>query len=166
MVNAHTVNLAHMAIFFQLALECGDDYERALLTKRSFEGQTLTLTGARVLDLQIDDFSKDERGRWWVSVIFIFEQSCLTYSDERSLLVEAGQKAYEKLRSVHGYRFALVGFEVFQFNNIEALPELLIKRGMPGLVVSNELFQQLGEPECFEEFVKGYFWIPADYKFD
>ena len=163
--HAHTLRLNSMACLFQLAVECDDDHEAALHLKGFLEGQRFTLGSATVHRLKTDDLSRDERGRWWVSVIVESGTSILQYTDNAALLTAAGKELYGRLRFAHGYRFAVVGFEALQFNDVEALPELLVRPGIPGLVVSEDLFQKLGQPNGFTKFSEGYFWFPSDYKY-
>ncbi len=154
-----------MACLFQLAVECGNDHETAHRIKARFDGQVVRLADGKPFRLSIDEVSQDEQGRWWVSVNVGSGGRFLQFTDRPVLLAEAGEKLYEQLKTVKGYRFAIVGFEVLQFNSLEALPELLVRPGMPGLVVSQEVFQSLGQPAGFAGFSEGYYWIPCDYKY-
>lgn len=163
--HAHTLRLNSMACLFQLAVECDRDHEAALRLRRQFEGQTFTLRDATFFRLTIDEVSQDEIGRWWVSVILDSEGRFLQLTDNPALLAEAGEKLYDRLRSARGYRFAIVGFEVLQFNDVDALPELLVRPGITGLVVCEDLFQKLGQPAGFTQFSEGYVWFPSDYKY-
>lgn len=154
-----------MAFLFQLTVECDNDHETALRVKRCLEGDTITLGGGRTFYLRANDVSRDERGRWWVSVGLQDGDRFLQSSDNSTLLAEAGEKLYEKLKVVHGYRFALVGIEVFQFNDVESLPKLLAVPGLKGLVINKELLQKLNLRKDFVEFCSGYWWLPSDYKY-
>jgi hypothetical protein len=108
---------------------------------------------------------RGQRGRWWVSIIVETKSGFLQFTDDPDLLAWTGKELYERLRSAYGYRFARVGFEVLQFNCVEALPRLLLSRGMSGLVVSRDLFRNLGEPPGFSRFSADYLWLPSDDKY-
>ena len=154
-----------MAFLFQLVIECDDKESEALRVRGHFEGQAFTLPSGKNLRLEIDEVCQDELGRWWVSVIVKDGDRFLQIIDEPVLLAEAGKRLYERLRTVNGYRFALTGFEILQFNHIEALPEFLGRPSMRGLVLSEEVFQKFGQPNGFSPFSDGYQWLASDYKF-
>jgi len=153
-----------MAVLFQLAAECGDDLSAARRLRDHFEGQTFTLQNGRSFRLTTDEISQDERGRWWVSLILKNGGRFLQVIDSPAVLAEAAKKLYERLSSAQGYRFAVVGFEVLQFNDVEALrgPS---RPGLRGLVLSQQVFEELGRPAGFTEFSEGYLWFPTNFRF-
>jgi hypothetical protein len=158
-----------MAFLFQLVIECDDNESEARRVKSHFEGHSFKSTSGKDFQFKIDEVCQDdELGRWWVSIIVHYQQRYLQITDvddEPALLAEAGKKLYERLKSVKGYRFALSGFEIFQFNHIEALTEFLNRPSMRGLVLSEEVFQKFGQPNGFSPFSDGYRWIPANYNY-
>ena len=158
-----------MAFLFQLAIECDDSESDALQVKCHFEGQAFTVHSGKNLRLEIDEVCQDELGHWWVSVIVKddLQRFLQVQIDGPELWAEAAKWLYERLKLVKGYRFALTGFEVLQFNHFEALPELIgLGRPMLGLVLSDGVFQEFGQPKGFRPFSDGYQWIPWDFRFD
>ena len=81
-------------------------------------------------------------------------QDCAVKRFRRPLFERVRGKLYERLKSASGYRFAVAGLETFQFNDIEALAGLIDNPALTGLVVNQQLFQQLGRPSGFVKFIE------------
>lgn len=154
-----------MACLFQLAIECGNDNNVALQIKKICDNQVFILKDSKSYSFNVDEVMEDEQKRWWVSIIVSNGSRFLQFIDDRILLAQAGEKMYELLKSVCGYRFALTGFEVFQFNKLESLQALIASPGMAGLVVNADLYSQIGCPSGFMVFSEGYYWLPSDFNY-
>jgi hypothetical protein len=149
-----------MAWIFQLAIECNTDAVASERIKGHFDNCPFVLEGGIPGRFTVDMISRDENNRWWVSVLSNVGERMLQSTDSKDLIAQVRGKLYDRLRSASGYRFALAGVEAFQFNDIEALPELVRNPALAGLVVEEQLLGQLGTPSEFVRFAKGYFWRP------
>lgn len=81
-----------------------------------------------------------------------------------SMLIEVARYMYETLRKCSGFRFALVGWEVAESIEIaELLQEPASSRVVPsGLVVSQDLWRQMGRPADLVSFGVETFWKPLE----
>jgi len=154
-----------MAWPFQLSVECGDDQTAAARLKGHFEEAPFELENGPMGRFCVDCVSQDEDHRWWASVLAMVGEKGLQHGDNPSLIAEAEREFYERLKSVSGYRFAVVGFDTFQFNTAESLPGLVGHSRLAGLVLSEALFERCGRPTGFVAFSPGYFWMPSDDKY-
>ena len=76
-------------------------------------------------------------------------------------MTAVGFLLYDKLRNAPpGYRFAAVGVEVFDFRDVEDLPEIVSLPQGHGLVLSEALWQSFGRPLIYVPFSIGYRWHP------
>jgi len=64
---------------------------------------------------------------------------------------------YERLRTAPPFRFAVVGVECHEFDPFDRTGAL---DAFDGLVVSEQMFNEAGQPREFEPFTPGYFWVP------
>ena len=140
----------------QLAIECGLDQNACRKIKTHFDGYTSEGLGGLKVRCTVGDMGPDELGIWWVGIVATTDEHIFQGSDDSKLLVNVAKIFYERLKSVKGFRFAVVGIECYQFNNAEALQRLLNHPALKGLVISDELFRSFNEPEGFNYFAPGY----------
>jgi len=152
-----------MAFFFQLAVECGASHGDALRIGEHFDGYTLHLASEKEAICCVDTVDEDQTGNWWVSVLTNMGDTFLETTSQPIVRAQVAEKLYERLRSASGYRFALVGIEVFQFNRVDALRDLFPHTGLVGSVLSEELFHEFGRPAGFVSFSAGHVWLPVDF---
>jgi hypothetical protein len=150
-----------MAFLFQLAIECGNDSNIAKRVKSHFDGHSFLINEDGGWRFVVDTMSPDEDGRWWVSVSGALGSALLESKAETTLIESVRAELYERLKSVSGYRFAIAGVEPYQFNRLESLVKLLEHPALKGLVVSKEVFHELGEPRDFTNFAPNYLWRQA-----
>lgn len=75
---------------------------------------------------------------------------------------------FDRLRNIHNYRFAFVGWEVGDWRSAGGLLDDLSEGGLyvpghktwGGLVVSKDLYEAAGMPEGFVKFSGEYLWVP------
>ena len=154
-----------MGWFFSLSAEIGPNRAKAdcfaeyfsrVLLKASNHIQFSCLTG--VWPDRIG-----ENDNYWCLVspknadgelVSVFENS--------ELLTELGYELYKHLYLAPDFRYALVGIEVDGFIDYD---ELIVDEpeeynGFDGLVISEDIWQLPGRPDCFVKFKPGYLWIP------
>jgi hypothetical protein len=54
----------------------------------------------------------------------------------------------------------LVGAEVFDFRDIDDLPEILLLPSIDGLVLAEDLWINFAKPSLYVPFAPGYWWRP------
>jgi hypothetical protein len=158
-----------MAWNYSLSAECGPDRSRATALAKHFEGLSFQLvTGkASVCSATV---GLDDEHDWWVD---IFPDS-ITQSNGSSLtdaieVSEVGFRLYKRLRSAPQFRFALFGCEVQQFRLHSQLLDSVAVYGdghkefdrhpaFDGLVLSDEIWEELEQPIAFVRFADGYRW--------
>jgi hypothetical protein len=151
-----------MAWWFQLAAEIGDDRAAAEAIARHFDGITWQVPGEDAFETTIHAGAEaGATGRWWALAV----PSGLSTSgsgDPRDArrMTGVGLLLLERLRSAPPYRFAGVGVEVFDFRDVEDLPEVLDSPALNGFVLSDPLWLSFGRPSLFVPFAPGYHWRP------
>ena len=151
-----------MAWYFELEIECGEDELSAGLFVQQFDGVEVVFPdGLKAVLFAITHI--DSEGHQCVSV-GSKNIMCGGGNDpnltKRQYTSEAGRQLYERLRGVSGsFRFALVGWEVDQaFTYNQLVVENWNDDGLPGLVVSKEIWLKFGCPSYFVPFKEGYYW--------
>ena len=64
---------------------------------------------------------------------------------------------YQRLRTAPAFRFAVVGVECHDFEPFDRSGSL---DPFDGLVISEQMFSEVGRPREFQPFAPGYFWVP------
>jgi len=115
-----------MAWIFQLGAEFGDDYIAATEFARFFEHTLWRVRTEPLFETIIrSGVQSGESGKWWaIASPTGVSTSGVSSVDEAQRLSDIGFLLYEKLRSAPPYRFAAVGFEVFDFRDVEDLPAI------------------------------------------
>jgi len=151
-----------MAWILQLAVECESDREAAIRVSQHFDGHVFHVDEAVSVRCAASDTIKDERNCYWIEIAPTISGKSLPHNSDPSLLNTVALHLYERLKSVAGYRFAVAGIEVFQFNGTEGLSRMVhdTSLNLDGLVLRDELFGAFGNPSQFINFAPGYKWRP------
>jgi hypothetical protein len=154
-----------MAIVFMVVAECGDDEECAQSIVSHFMRVRWLLSDGTSMQFLSEPTHVWRRGNiFWCSVIP--EGVSLTGDTQRitsaEIRAEIANRTYAELRTVDCFRFALVGWEVADECDWESI---LTCRGNPnslplGLVISEELWSELGPLPGFERFGPRSWWKP------
>lgn len=158
-----------MAYLFEAAVELGQSPQNASHLK-SFDNVTWKLSdGTEIhcaLDLGASNLWIAPNKNWWLRIapegVSVTGGTRKVNSDE--MLVEVAKKIYASLKQCSGFRFAIVGWEVAE--SIE-VTDLLSKADKadgipPGVVISRELWEQMGAPSYFLPFGTETLWKPLD----
>jgi hypothetical protein len=152
-----------MAWLFELAAECGGNRNAAILFAKHFDGLRLRCADdfEAICTSQHSPPTGDEENNWWVEIIPSgLSKSGVQSEADAKRMTEVGILLYRHLETAPPFRFALVGVETSQFCTANGILKVLQHPAMDGLVVNDELWQQLGSPDGFETFGKGYRWRP------
>jgi len=157
-----------VAYTFSLSAECGSNQQDAEHFAGHFRGHSMELITGKVSTLHATVHC-DEESNWWAVIEpDKVSRSGVATLDDAVELSELGFRLYALLMSAPDYRFALVGVEVDDSNTYEELLGQVAtyssgKRIVPnfeGLVLSNELWQEMGRPLAFFPFGERYRWNP------
>ena len=157
-------NLAAMAWIFELAAEFGPQGASAAEAfARHFHGlrwtfdepgwpETLVTAGPQ----------QGEGGDWWAIACpsGVHHSGSPMNEDDARRMTAIGLRLYERLKSAPNFRFAAVGAEVFDFRAAHELPDILLQPGLHGLVLSEPLWTEFGQPSLYVPFAPGYLWRP------
>lgn len=152
-----------MAWIFELAIECGQQRDSANAQMSHFANVPFVLMNglSGALLARPDALTEDEDNNWWISIVPILEGgNVVQHFEKPELLEEIAHVLYGRLKSTSGYRFALVGTEVAQFNTFHNLNVLINHPKLHGLVLRTDIFMSLGKPTGFEFFSQNYVWKP------
>ncbi|MEW6493289.1 MAG: hypothetical protein AB1589_12405 [Cyanobacteriota bacterium] len=152
-----------MAWIFSLSAECGSTQEAADSFANHFKESSWTSSGEEVWKCNTQVF-QDGEGNWWCMVCRsdISEIGVISPEDAHQM-TEVGLVLYRRLRSAPSFRYALVGVEVDEFRTYSELvtegqPDILVA----GLVLAEEVWQQMGCPVGFRSFKSSYLWKPYE----
>lgn len=162
-----------MAYLFEVAVELGQQ-PRNVSCLKSFNNVVWKLSDGTKIDCALDSSPSNlwtaSDKNWWLRIapkgISMTGGARRVTSD--AMLVEVAKHMYATLQKCSGFRFALVGWEVAESIEVK---ELLSKPSdsmeIPaGVVVSQNLLKEMGEPSCFVAFGAETFWKPlkeSDY---
>jgi len=149
-----------MALHFSMEVECGSE-PAAHIVAAHFRGLSLRAEGTTLACRA--NVSRDSENNWWASVAPPGTSLGLPgYDNPRlqkaAVLSEIGHLLYDRLRTARGFRYALAGVEASEFRYFDELDTNVLT--VPGLVLTHELWQKLGNDTAFEPFSDGYFWRP------
>lgn len=140
-----------MAWIFSLSAECGPDPERAERLGNGFQGRFLL-----GLPFHAGRF-RDAEGNWWGIAVLDLE-----HDDWRVPMATRGCLARLREEDL-GFRYALAGVEVDEFRTMgELVPDLAAGLKVPGLVLSEAVWEAAGRPVGYAPFRRGYVWAPWD----
>lgn len=153
-----------MAWIFSLSAECGATQEAADSFAKHFKESSWVSSGEEAWKCSTQVF-QDGEGNWWCMVCpsGISEIGVISPEDAHQM-TKVGLLLYRRLRSAPSFRYALVGVEVDEFRTYS---ELVTADGesdivVAGLVLAEEVWQQMGCPVGFRSFKSGYFWKPYE----
>jgi hypothetical protein len=157
-----------MAFFYSLSIECGQDHAKALQCANHFEGWKLPIAGV-LSNCEVGVSVQKDSGTepaWWVVVIPAgVSQSGVWSVDVAQSMSAAGRSLLERLKTAPPFRFAMIGIEAQEavsFNDlgVQFAFDPGLEEHCHGLVVSEDVYDQLGRSPKFEPFSQGRFWIP------
>jgi hypothetical protein len=152
-----------MAWIFELAIECGHERKVATILKNHFDGFVFDLANGTVGTCLIPSqaLKADEENNWWVSAVPVLPSGkVVQHSESSKVLQKVAGALYERLKSAHGYRFALVGTEASQFNTFSGLEALVNHPSLEGLVLREDIYASFGGPTGWKPFAPNYVWRP------
>jgi hypothetical protein len=149
-----------MAWIFSLSAECGWDQRDARAFAVHFDRYVaVTDIGERV-PCPCGVVQDGDAG-WWVSVVPEgVSRSGVRHERDRSQMTQIGLSLYDRLRTAPPFRFALVGVEADEFRTFKEIDDDLIRLDFNGLVINDDIWSTLGEPDIFVPFSPGYRWRP------
>ena len=158
-----------MAWVYSLSAECGSDKNQAEIFAKHFEDLSFELVTGKTSVCSVE-IHADEENNWWASIF----PSNITRSNGCSLtdaveISEVGFCLYKQLKSSPQFRFALFGCEVEEFRLYSQLVDdvATYRDGriefnnhsvFKGLVLSLEIWEELGKPIAFFSFTDNYRW--------
>ena len=158
-----------MAWVYSLSAECGSDKNQAEIFAEHFKDLSFELLTGKTSVCSVNVHSNAE-SNWWAA---IFPDN-ITRSDSSGLtdaieISEVGFRLYKHLKSAPQFRFALFGCEVEEFRlHSELANDVAVYRdgriqfnnhsAFDGLVLSLEIWEELGKPVAFFHFMGNYRW--------
>ena len=156
-----------MAYIFELAAECAENQRAAEEIAGFFNESTITLSNRAKLSV-VSSVSQSQLN-WWCTVEP--EGVSLTGQIPRvatiALRVEVIKALYDRLRMCRGFRIALVGWEPASQLDVREIREIIdgktnLSEVPIGLVVSDEVWKQIGCPSEMTNFAEGSRWKAPD----
>jgi hypothetical protein len=157
-----------MAYFYSLSIECGADQAAAAACAKHFEDWELPAECSPPIRA-VEVSSRRESGdpqNWWVTIIPSGVSRSGVWSEEAAeIMSAAGRCLLDRLKTAPPFRFALIGVEANEALTYGELDRQFVEdptvtQRYHGLVISDDLYQQLGSGPTFEPFSTGSFWIP------
>lgn len=151
-----------MAWAFSLSAECGTERLVAEKFAHHFDNLSWVLSDGRYIQSHNDIF-QDIEENWWCRVCPTgISASGIDTPNTAYWMTELGILLYQRLRSAPPFRYALIGLEVDEFRTHSELLEDAPTQAFPGLVLSETLWQALGESPVFCQFAPSYVWHPYE----
>ena len=151
-----------MAWVFSLSVECGPNRDSAEQISTHFDAVAWNLSNNVCFQCNTAVF-QDVDDNWWCRVCpDSLSEIGIESADSAYLMTELGILLYQRLKSVSNYRFALVGVEVDEFRTYSELLDDAPDLDIPGLVVTDTLWQSTGQSSTFRPFSPGYVWQPYE----
>ena len=141
---------------YSLSIECGGEPGDADMLVRHFRDLVLSLSHGVMVAV---DVSRTEDGWVIVSPQGLSHSGIQSDSDARDMS-RAGDGLIQHLRTVKGYRYALLGVDSAGFIDYCDIDKHYAGDGFSGLIVSDSIWTQLGKPKTYRRFVPGYHWQP------
>ena len=161
-----------MGYIFELAADCDKEYRNAWEFGNAFEGLTWRLTDgtATSCTFKPSDIWQSNDQNWWCRVLpgGVSVTGAPRRVSTIPMLIEVLHLLYAHLSRCNNFRFARVGWEVEE--TLDAQVWLIARRDsskLPaGVVISKELWMELGSPSTLLPFGIHSFWKPiqdSDY---
>ncbi|NEZ59258.1 hypothetical protein D0962_26570 [Leptolyngbyaceae cyanobacterium CCMR0082] len=151
-----------MAWVFSLSAECGSNQNTAEQFAQHFETVSWSLSNGSQSQCCPTVF-QDINGNWWCRICPDgISEVGIEAPDSAYLMTELGILLYQHLQSAPTFRYALVGLEVDEFRTFDELLDESSTLSMPGLVLSESIWQALSSPSVFRAFSSGYVWQPYE----
>jgi hypothetical protein len=151
-----------MAWVFSLSAECGSNQDTAEQFSRHFAQCNWTLSNGSQSHCRTSLF-QDLEDNWWCRVCpDQISEIGIEAPEAAFLMTELGLLLYQTLQSAPPFRYAIVGVEV---DECRTYPELLDETSafnLPGLVISDQIYQSCAFASTFQSFKSGYHWQPYD----
>lgn len=164
-----------MGYLFELAAELGPDASDVAGLATGFHDVTWTLSDGTVVPCYFHPGPRNPwRGpdqNWWCRITpkGVSATGATRNVNTSIMVAEVARHMYATLKQCSGFRFALVGWEVAESVEISELlaAQSLGSELLPGLVVSRDLWLQMGSPSSLIPFGIETFWKPLsedDYR--
>lgn len=151
-----------MAWIFSLSAECSSDESRAKCFAQYFEGMVWTLSNGCQCQCRAEVF-QDIDENWWCRVCpKNISEIGIESPESAYVMTELGILFYQRLRTAPAFRYALVGVEVDEFRTYRELLDDSSALSIPGLVLAEEVGNELGASSAFRPFRPGYIWMPYE----
>ncbi|EKU96252.1 hypothetical protein Lepto7375DRAFT_0237 [Leptolyngbya sp. PCC 7375] len=151
-----------MAWVFSLSAECGSNQNTAEQFAQHFETVSWSLSNGSQSQCCPTVF-QDINENWWCRICPDgISEVGIEAPDSAYLMTELGILLYQHLQSAPTFRYALVGLEVDEFRTFDELLDESSTLSMPGLVLSESIWQSLSSPSVFRAFSSGYVWHPYE----
>ncbi|MFG6101435.1 hypothetical protein U2F10_04230 [Leptothoe sp. EHU-05/26/07-4] len=151
-----------MAWVFSLSAECGSNQNTAEQFAQHFETVSWSLSNGSQSQCCPTVF-QDINGNWWCRICPDgISEVGIEAPDSAYLMTELGILLYQHLQSAPTFRYALVGLEVDEFRTFDELLDESSTLSMPGLVLSESIWQSLSSSSVFRAFSSGYVWQPYE----
>jgi hypothetical protein len=165
-----------MATYYYLSIVSSTEPESVAVAQR-FDGMELALSDGTRVSCVAYPAMQSRQGLWWNSVFprgasYTFPEHPAgkhTLSDAQ--MEEVATQLYGELAKLDGFLCGIAGWEVDDFfipdvthegyDSVSLEPEILLTQALvPGLVLPDATWKELGRPEGFEPFRPGYVWLP------
>jgi hypothetical protein len=151
-----------MAWVFSLSAECGPKQDAAELFAKHFEDMLWVLSNGLQSRCHTTIF-QDIDDQWWCRACpSEVSQTGIESPDSAYVMTELGILLYQRLRSAPAFHYGLVGVEVDEFRTHRELIAESGELNFPGLVLSNEVWQEFVSTSGVTPFREGYVWYPYE----
>jgi hypothetical protein len=151
-----------MAWIFSLSAECGPTQNTAEQFSRHFAHCNWTLSNGTQSRCRTSLF-QDLEDNWWCRVCpDQMSEIGIEAPEAAFLMTEIGLLLYQTLQSAPAFRYAIVGVEVDEFRTYPELLDETSAFNLPGLVISDQIYQSCAFASTFQPFKSGYRWQPYD----
>lgn len=149
-----------MALIFSLSAECGSQPETARNFANYFNKISWQLSNDIHSQCRAEIFQDSEDNCWTRVCPSGISQVGITTPEDAYYLTEIGILLYQHLQSAPSFRYALVGVEVDEFLTYSELITATNPQDidLPGLVLSEAIWQLINRPPGFRKFAPGYIW--------
>jgi hypothetical protein len=156
-----------MTWIVSLSVECGIEKNQAEFLGAHFEHLSFDLvTGKSSACHRI--VHQDAINNWWVTICpDNITRSGISSFDDAIEISELGFRLYKRLMSAPAFRYALFGCAVDGFriyselaDDVASYPDGHKELDFNGLVLKEEVWEELGRPIGVLSFAEGYLWNP------
>lgn len=148
---------------FSLSVECGTEQSQVEKFAEHFRDLRWTIGNEIESQCQVDIFINDVDGNWGCRVCPSgLNEIDVDAPESAYLMTELGILLYQRLRSAPYFRYGMVGIELDRFSTYNELIDDPTVASLPGIVVSEDIWQLLDAPSALRNFAMGYFWKPYE----